>query len=233
MARRLYGRQNGHTRAWLSPVLAFLVAALAFPLPGGAQHGPITVVVQVLTTVGEPVPDVVVKVTDAATNQPLAEGTTDQRGRARLTTMPPTEIRVHLTGRLADGTPLRHTRQDQRGIWVNLPHRDWMMELRVDTDGLIFPDLGLGNAGAPDASAVTAIAEGTLPTIFPTAPLATVVPRTAPGQTAVVEDPRSAQQAADALPAPAPVRQEASMALLLLLIGAIGSVIWLMARSRI
>src|SRR5687767_10378192 len=77
-----------------------LVAFACAPLAAG-QEAHITMTVQVLTVQGQPLPAVVVQVSDAAANQPLAEGTTDQRGRARFTTMPPTEIRVHLTGQLA------------------------------------------------------------------------------------------------------------------------------------
>ena len=211
-------------------LLAVLMAALAGARAAGAQDRPITLTVQLLTIEREPVPNVAVHVVDAATDQQLAEGTTDQRGQARFTAMPPTEIRVRLTGQLANGRPLRHTRQDQRGIWVNVPGRDWVMDLRADTDGLVFPDLGLGNAGAPDAGAATAIAQGTLPTIYPTAPTATRLPRTVPRQTEVLDAPPPEPQTAGASAAPAGMGS--GLALLVLLLGAIGAVAWLMTRSR-
>ena len=232
MVRRLRSPHRRHDRASTSMLLGFLLAALACPQLAGAQGGPITVMVQVLTVQREPVPNVAVQVVDAATNQPLAAGTTDQRGQARFATMPPTEIRVRITGQLSDGTLLRHTRQDQRGIWVNLPHQDWMMDLRVDTDGLVFPDLGLGNAGAPDAGAATAIAEGVLPTVYPTAPPATAVPRTTPQQVEVVQAPAPAQQTDVSQAAPSATSPRPGVVLLVLLLGTIAGVAWLMTRGR-
>ena len=209
-----------------------LVACASVPL-ARAQEAQITLTVQVLTVQRQPLLDVAVKVVDAATNHQLAEGMTDQRGQVRFATMRATAIRVRMSGQLPDGTPLRHTRQDQGGIWVNLPHRDWVMDLRADTDGLIFPDLGLGNAGAPDAGMATAIAEGTLPTVYPTAPVATVVPRTGPRQIGALEVPAPARQAEATPAAPGPTGKGTGMALLLLLLGAIGGVVWVMTRSKI
>ena len=230
MSHRLRTAYTYPCAVWSFMLLALLMAALAAARGAGAQDRPITLTVQLLTVEREPLPNVAVHVVDAATDQQLAEGATDQRGQARFTAMPPTEIRVRLTGQLANGRPLRHTRQDQRGIWVNLPGGDWIMDLRADTDGLVFPDLGLGNAGAPDAGAATAIAQGTLPTIYPTAPAATRLPRTVPRPMEVLHAPPPEPQTAGASAAPAATGP--GLALLVLLLGAIGGMAWLMTRSR-
>ena len=217
---------------------ALLLAVLSHPVPVGSQPAPIVLTVQLLTVAREPVPEVAVSVVDAATDRPLAAGTTDGRGQARFDGMPPTEIRVRLTGRLADGTALRHTRQDQRGIWVNLPAHDWLMDLRADTDGLVFPDLGLGNAGAPDAGAATAIAAGTLATVYPTAPVASPVPGTATPRPQATSAPTVAVRIPAAANAPvshpsgAPTSDMPGVALLVVLVGMIGAVLWVSARSR-
>ena len=203
-----------------------------------AQTGQIVLTVRLLTVDRTAVPGVVVEVIDAATTHRLAQGTTDDRGEVRFSTMPPTEIRVRIMGMLPDGTTLRHTRQDQPGIWVNLPGRDWLMDLRADSDGLIFPDLGLGNAGAPDASAATAIADGTLPTVYPTAPVATIAPGIASPRMDVAE-PRPAARVPTpvgvhlARSATVPSSNLGGIALLVLLMGMIGGVLWMSARNRL
>ncbi len=197
-----------------------------------AQGGPIVLTVQLLTVDRAPVPGVGVAVIDAAINHGLAQGTTDDRGQVRFPGLPPTEVRVRITGTLPDGTRLRHTRQDQAGIWVNLPGRDWLMDLRADSDGLIFPDLGLGNAGAPDAGAATAIAEGTLPSVFPTAPLATGMAHTATRRTEVTMPAPSAETYVSRAAA-VPTSNRGGIALLVLLVGMIGGVLWMSARNRL
>ena len=161
---------------WQEKRLVILLLVFSATVVGAsrahAQSGQIVLTVRLLTVERAPVPGVLVEVIDAATNHLLARGTTDGQGKVRFSTVPPTEIRVRLLGTLPDGTTLRHTRQDQRGIWVNLPACAWLMDLRADADGLGFPDLGLGNCGAPDAGGATAIADGTLPTVYATASVA-------------------------------------------------------------
>src|SRR3712207_5941681 len=88
-----------------------------------AQVAPVVLTVQLRTVMDVPVPNIVVQVVDAATDHVLAVSTTDTRGQARFTEMPATEIRVLLSGMLPNGPALRHTRQDQQGIWANLPAR--------------------------------------------------------------------------------------------------------------
>ena len=213
-------------------LVSLLPPALAGASATNAQGGPIVLTVQLLTVDRVPVPGVSVEVIDAATNHRLAQGTTDDQGQVRFSSMAPTEVRVRITGTLADGTMLRHTRQDRHGIWVNLPVRDWLMDLRADSDGLIFPDLGLGNAGAPDAGAATAIAEGTLPNVYPTTPSATGVAHTATPRT---EAARPAPSAETYVPRAAvvPSSNGGGIALLVLLVGMIGGVVWVSARNRL
>ena len=212
-------------------LLTLMPVFLSSPIQVRAQAEPVTLTVQCRTVADAPVPGVAVTVVDAPSGVVLAEGTTDGAGLVRFHDMPPAELRVRLVGSLPGGTALRHTRQDQGGIWVNLPTRDWVMDLRVDEDGLIFPDLGLGNAGAPDAAAATAIAEGTLPTIAPTTRRATTVPRTMLSPLPVVQPPTPAPQTGVAEASSMPTAQRAGMALLLLLLGMIGGVIWFGIRS--
>ena len=188
--------------------------------------------VQILTVEKQPVSQVSVRVIDAASDQRLAEGRTDGKGQVRFAEMPPTEVRVRLTGLLPNGTALRHTRQDQRGIWVTLPAHDWLMDLRADADGLVFPDLGLGNAGAPDAEAATALAADVLPTIYPTAPVATRVPPRTPLRLPVAQVPGTAPETAVSKAAAASTTEGAGIGLLVVLIGMIGGVVWAIAWSN-
>ncbi len=219
---------------FLVVVLPVLVIVLGQALSAKAQPAAIVLTVQLRTVTDAPVPNIAVQVVDAAADHVLAAGTTDPRGRARFTEVPPTEIRVRLAGMLPDGTALRYTRQDQQGIWVNLPARDWVMDLRVDVDGLVFPDLGLGNAGAPDDDVATAIAANALPAVYPTAPLAasTVARMPPPAQRpllAPVPPPTPATSVSQA----AATADVAGLGLLAVLVSLIAGVLWLAARSRL
>ena len=214
-------------RPW--PVLALLLTLLGYPALVAAQSRPITLTVQLLTVAREPVAGVAVRVIDAASAQLLARGVTDISGQARFAAMAPTEVRVRLTGTLPDGTALRHTRQDRNGIWVSLPARDWVMDLRADTDGLVFPDLGLGNAGAPDAGAATAIAAGALPTVYPTAPGATRAPRTSVPRPQIV--PAPAPETAVSHSSTAPPSNALALVLLVGLVAALAGVVWVTRRT--
>jgi hypothetical protein len=144
-----------------------------------------------------------------------------------------TEVRVRLAGALADGTVLRHTRQDQRGIWVNLPARDWVMVLLADTDGLVFPDLGLDNAGAPDAGDATAIARGALPTVYPTAPVVTPVSPTSLPRSEIVQEPTDVPETGVHHSSLEPASNTSGVGLLMLLITMIAGVVWLSSRHKL
>src|SRR5215210_2900167 len=102
----------------------WLLLALVLVVAGDGAHaqpGPIVLTVQLRSTVGDtPVPNIAVRVIDAASSQLLAQGMTDRHGQARFAQVPPTEVRVSLSGALPDGTALRPTPQDTHGIWVNL-----------------------------------------------------------------------------------------------------------------
>ncbi len=218
---------------WLRTLAMLVLLASASSRGPGVIHAQarlIVLTVRLLTVDRMPVPGVAVAVIDAATDRRLLQGMTDDAGEVRFSSMPPTEIRVRLTGQLPDGTALRHTRQDSGGIWVHLPAHNWLMDLRADVDGLVFPDLGLGNAGAPDAGAATAIAEGTLPRAYATAPSATVLRPTVPPRADIA---RSAAEERDVARATAiPTSNAGGIALLTLLIGLLGGVLWLAARQR-
>ena len=214
----------------LTALLAGLLAGLAHPEVAGAQPRPVVLTVHLLTVAREPVPQVEVRVIDAASDQRLAAGTTDGKGQVRFGGMPPTDVRVRLTGTLPDGTPLRHTRQDQRGIWVNLPAHDWLMDLRADVDGLVFPDLGLGNAGAPDAEVATALAAGALPPVYPTALVATTVPQSTP-RLQVAQVSTAVPETAVSQAVAAPTTDVPGIAMLVALVGLIGGVVWGITRT--
>lgn len=222
----------------LWPILAALMLTLipvllSGPRSVGAQAGPMTLTVRCRTVADEPVPGVDITVFDAASDVMLVGGRTDDQGLIRFPDMPPAEVLVRLAGSLPDGTAFRHTRQDQRGIWVSLPDRDWVMELRVDTDGLVFPDLGLGNAGAPDGGAATAIAAGALAEVVPTVLPATSVLRPAARPSQRIPTPAPALQHSVADEAGFPAFDITGIGVLVLLIGMIGSVVWIGTRSRV
>lgn len=241
---------HAHTRgqrAHGAPVLParwLLIALLVLLTPRwtAAQAGPIVLTVQLRSTVADaPIPHVAIRVLEAASGHLLAQGMTDQRGQARFAQMPPTEVRVQLTGTLPDGTALRPTPQDTQGIWVNLPGHDWRMDLRVDTDGLVFPDLSASGAGAPDAQDGVAGVPGTASTIVgstsgavsPTAPRARPSASLPAHRLAVVPGPASAPATAVSGAAITPAADLPGALLLVLLVGMIGGVLWFVARSRL
>jgi hypothetical protein len=203
-------------------------------VPVAAQAAAIVLTVRLHTVTDVPVPNIAVQVVDAAADHVLAAGTTDTRGQARFTDMPATEIRVRLAGTLPDGPALRHTRQDQQGIWVNLPAHNWVMDLRVDVDGLVFPDLGLGNAGAPDDDVATAIAANALPAVYPTASLeASPVVRMPTSAQRPLLTPVSPPAPAMSVSQAAATVDVAGLGLLAVLVSLIAGVLWLAARSRL
>ena len=218
---------------WMALLLTLMPVVLSSPMRAEAQAEPMTLTVQCRTVADMPVVGITVTVFDAASDAMLAEGRTDGAGLVRFRDMPPAEIRVGLAGALPSGAALQHTRQDQRGIWVNLPTRDWVMDLRIDTDGLVFPDLGLGNAGAPDAGDATAIAEGRLstidPTVLPTSSVSRALTSRAPGVATLPPAPRTV--APDA--AGAPASDFTGIGLLVVLVGMIGGVVWISTRNRL
>lgn len=233
---RIGRRGSRFAQSWALLVAALLALLLATIYRAGvvdAQARPIALTVQVHTVVGDPVFHVGIWVFDAASGQLLAKETTDDRGQARFASVPPTEIRVRLNGALSNGIKLRHTRQDQEGIWVNLPARDWVMMLRVDSDGLVFPDLGLNSAGAPDAIDATAIAQGTLPTIYPTAPMVAATAETASPTASVVQEPTDVRDTGVHRPTLQGTSNTSAIGLLMVLLTMIAGVVWLTSRHKV
>lgn len=167
------------TRPWVM-LVALCFVALMVPGLSRAQSQTMVLTVLVRDTLDQPLADVEVRVIEAASGQPIAEGSTDGEGTLVLPTMPPAVVRVIVSGTLPNGTPLRLLGQDTRGIWVNLPSSAWLMDLRVDTDGTVFPDLGAASAGAVDGAEATALAQTPEPTrslVRPSpVPLAQLVP---------------------------------------------------------
>ena len=193
----------------------------------GVSHGvsaqsQMTLSVVCRTVADAPLADIVVTVYDAQRDVTLAAATTQADGTVRFAGLPTQPVRVAVAGTLPDGTALRHTRQDGRGIWVNLPARDWRMTLRVDTDGLVFPDLGVADAGAPDAEAATAISEAVLRTAVPAS--STALPRSV--------DVMSTSTPFSALPPHTAMQDRSGLLVLLMLVATIGLVAWLIVRSR-
>lgn len=166
-------------RPW---VILIALCFVTIMVPGSSRAQSQTMVLTVLLrdTLDQPLAGIEVRVIEAASGQPIAEGSTNQEGTLILPTMPPAVVRVIVSGTMPNGTPLRLVEQDTRGIWVKLPTSAWLMDLRVDTDGTVFPDLGAASAGAVDGVDETALAqapEPTQPMARPSSiPLAQLVP---------------------------------------------------------
>jgi hypothetical protein len=156
---------------WLLAIIG-IMSSLIVPVPVAAQRG-MNLIVRVWTVEDIPVSQVLIEILDAQTRKALWTGTTDGDGQVRFEHLLPTPVRVTVRGVRPDGTPLRQVGQDQEGLWVQLPSSDWVMELRVDEDGTVFPDLDATGAGAVDGLDATAIAHGTYALTLPTAPGAT------------------------------------------------------------
>lgn len=132
-----------------------------------AAQRPMTLTIRIWMVEDAPVTQVTVEILDARTGKAFASGTTDGDGQVRFEHLVPAPVRVSIRGVRPDGTPLMQVGQDQDGIWVKLPESDWVMELRVDVDGTVFP--ALDAVGAADGLDATAIANGTFGSI-PTSP---------------------------------------------------------------
>jgi hypothetical protein len=223
---------------------ALLVLAL---VPGvarrvSAQAVPSVLTVRLRSTVrNAPVPHITVQVVDAASDKFLVHGTTDDGGQARFGQLPSTAVRVQLSGKLPDGTHLRPTPQDTDGIRVNLPGHDWLMDLRVDTDGLVFPDLSASAAGALDARDAPAALPGASRTTGPAGmpdmpPNVSAVPAIAhpPAQHDARVIPLSqVREGGTFHPATAPGFDVPGVLLLALLVTMIAGVMRLRARNRL
>lgn len=239
------------------PSLPSLVLALVCILWFGAPHvsaqtGPATLVVQLRTAAGFPVPNAQVQVVEAASNRNLVAGRTDERGEVRFPALTVTEVRVVIAGSLVNGTALKQMGQDASGIWLSLPASAWLMDLRVDDDGAVTPDLtGAGTSGAgPDAlahmpstgstpSPAAPIADNTSPMAYPTARGETAEPRTALPRPNVAGVPTTAARVPPSMDAgvsgfpAAPTSDTPGIALLAVLMGMIAGVVWLSSRNKL
>src|SRR3954453_6782037 len=96
---------------WLALLALILIPGLARRVT--AQAATSTLTVRLRSPVGNgPVPQVAVQVVDAASDAPLAQGTTATTGQVQFAHLPSMDVRVRLDGRLPDGTVLRRTPQD-------------------------------------------------------------------------------------------------------------------------
>ncbi len=144
-------------------VLLALIALAILPMPTLAQSATTTLTVQVRDTADRPLAEIAVRVVGASSREPLGQATTNANGLAIFDAIPASEVRVVLEGTLPSGTALTLIGQDATGIYANLSTSSWLMDLRVDEDGSVFPDLGLNSAGAADGDDHAAIMVGTIP----------------------------------------------------------------------
>src|SRR3712207_4240198 len=89
-SKRCPGRSCGEVFPVI--VLTALGLVLAQASIVGAHAAPIVLTVQLRTVTEAPIPNIAVRVVDAAADHVLAAGTTDTRGQAHFTDMSPTEI---------------------------------------------------------------------------------------------------------------------------------------------
>ena len=155
--------------------VAIAVSSMFVATVAAAQSGT-ALTVRIRTVEDAAVSKAELRIADAHTGMLLRAGTTNAEGQARFDGQLPTEVRVSVGGVQADGTPLRQVGQDQEGLWVRLPDNDWTMDLRVDADGTVFPDLTAAGVGAVDGLDATAIANGSFALIVPTPLVATSIP---------------------------------------------------------
>lgn len=168
MRARLYiSPQCTHRRWKVLGVLGLLSFGFASLVHGQATATILTVLLR--DTAGQPIADAAVRVIDAASLQPLANGRTNGSGSSTIFDLPTTTIRVVVEGVLPDGTPLVLLGQDAEGIRVTLPPTLWLMDLRVAADGTVFPDMGLTGAGAADGADHVGIVTGTFGHVMPVA----------------------------------------------------------------
>ena len=125
-----------------------------------------------------PVAGATVLVLDRTATTTLGRTVTDATGGASFATLPAGEVRVQVSGRLADGTALRQVGADARGVLVILGAPEVRLELRVEPDGTVIPDPGtmiVPDLGIPLDLPTAALAVTAAPTL-PALPIPTTVP---------------------------------------------------------
>ena len=160
-------------------------------VPGAslAQDAPPVLDIRLRDVAGVGIPGVTVELRDRSGTTVLARATTDRGGMAAFGTLPINEVRVHLAGRLPDGTPLQLPGQDRGGIALTVaaPLR---LEVRSETDGTVRPDPATELALEPGVAIDDALTPFD-PATIPTAPRASVptIATTPAGMIAVVPTP--------------------------------------------
>jgi hypothetical protein len=86
------------------------------------------------------VAQVVVSARDADSGQELAQAQTDAHGRASLAGIQTADVRVVVSGQLADGTSLFLEGMDANGIALFLGLPPTTLDLRVEPGGMVIPD---------------------------------------------------------------------------------------------
>jgi hypothetical protein len=207
----------------LRSVIALLLAGwMAWPAAAAAQPAP-DLIVTLRDEQGQGVVANITVLAPAGTPV-LARATTDAQGRAVIETLPISEVRVLVEGRLPNGVRLVQRGDDAKGIRLWLDAESTQLDLRVNPDGTIEPDPA--TMIEPEGSAIE-------PTSTPAAaPTVAAVPqptrRPAPTPRPAMPTPAAAVQAGEPPAAALPL---GGIALAVLLGGAIVAV--LAARRRI
>ncbi|MBK9943229.1 MAG: hypothetical protein IPP13_16605 [Kouleothrix sp.] len=222
----------------LRSVIALLLAGwMAWPAAAAAQPAP-DLIVTLRDEQGQGVVANITVLAPAGTPV-LARATTDAQGRAVIETLPISEVRVLVEGRLPNGVRLVQRGDDAKGIRLWLDAESTQLDLRVNPDGTIEPDPATmiepeGSAIEPDpATMIEPEGSAIEPTSTPAAaPTVAAVPqptrRPAPTPRPAMPTPAAAVQAGEPPAAALPL---GGIALAVLLGGAIVAV--LAARRRI
>lgn len=101
---------------------------------------PPALVVTLRDAQGAPIAGVAITVVDLSGATIFDRAMTDAAGTVRFAALPVNNVRVQLTGRLADATPLRQSAADERGMLVMLDMPPTRLDLRIEPDGTVIPD---------------------------------------------------------------------------------------------
>lgn len=217
---RLKNRMPPAGRALL--ILVAVLVALAGHTAAAQETAPdLTVTVRDADDNG--IADVVVLVRDGGGSQVIARGvTTDAAGVATIAGVSLSEVRVAVQGALPDGTPLRQTGQDARGVALFLTFGPATLDLRVEPDGLVIPDPATMIALDPGADLLAA---GTPVIIVEAAPTAPTVAAPLPSAEIMAPDaleaPASPAAPVTAPDDPAPAQAGPPLVAVALLVGAL------------
>lgn len=126
---------------WLIVILCLLLG-FALPAMAGAQEPepPPVLTVTVRDGAGRGIPGIQVLVRDRSGITELGRAVTDVAGQAVFATLPSSDVRVALVGRLGDGTELRQEGDDTPGIALILSLPPNTLDLIVERDGTVIPD---------------------------------------------------------------------------------------------